>query len=58
MYNKDFVLNIEELETIETALRFYIAKGPDRSLECITLLGNLHQQKNWYRPKEGTYISG
>jgi len=73
-YNKLFVLDIDDISLIETALHSKIKKLSDRvifeELTAVTvceiedeikktndLLGKLHNQKRWYRPK-GTYISG
>lgn len=34
-------------------------KEYDENIKCInTLLGRLHEQKNWYRPKDKVYVSG
>jgi len=30
----------------------------DKAAALLDLLGSLHNQKNWYRPKDRTYISG
>lgn len=50
--NTQFELSVRDLELIETALR-----ALEQTKEVRELLGSLHNQKNWYRPKEG-YISG
>jgi hypothetical protein len=68
-YNSSFEINMEELVLIETALNFRkddLAKtasdpGSDQSNEAraiYELLGRLHNQKTFYRPKNETYISG
>ncbi len=70
MYTKKFDLGIRDIEIIEQALRakagrrgLAIAQGEtsdklkEEMMEIQELLGRIHQQKNWYRPKEG-YISG
>lgn len=51
-YNKNFELDIKDIALIETALR----KMP-MTKEVHELLGKIHNQKNWYRPK-GTYVGG
>ena len=53
--NTNFTLTVQDLELIEDALRARLDTS-DR-FKIIALLGKLHNQKNWYRPKEG-YISG
>lgn len=53
--NTNFTLTVQELELIESALRTRL--DSEDKLKILDLLGKLHQQKNWYRPKEG-YISG
>lgn len=70
MYTKKFDLGIRDIEIIEQALRakagrrgLAIAQGEtsdklkEEMMEIQELLGRIHQQKTWYRPKEG-YISG
>lgn len=68
--NKKFELNIRDIEIIEDALR---AKAGRRGLsiamgetsehvkeemhEIQELLGRIHNQKNWYRPKN-KFVSG
>lgn len=68
--NKSFELGIRDIEIIENALR---AKAGRRGLaiangetseklkeemdEIQDLLGRIHNQKNWYRPKNN-YVSG
>jgi len=68
--NKKFELTIRDIEIIEDALR---AKAGRRGLaiamgetservkeemhEIQELLGRLHNQKNWYRPKD-KFVSG
>ncbi len=69
--NKKFELNVRDIEIIEQALR---AKAGRRGLaiaqgetspqlrsemhEIQELLGRIYQQKNFYRPKDKTYVSG
>jgi hypothetical protein len=67
--NSNFEINIEELELIETALNFRkddLAKTSsdadssesNEARAIYELLGRLHNQKTFYRPKNETYISG
>jgi hypothetical protein len=72
-YTRKFELDTTELELVENALRLELNKAQSFLLGCrdtlkesksdkaaalLDLLGSLHNQKNWYRPKNGTYISG
>jgi len=52
-YNKLFELAVNDIALIEDALR-----SMPPSKEINNLLGRIHNQKNWYRPKNSTYISG
>jgi hypothetical protein len=68
--NLKFELSVKDIEIIETALRNKVGRRAQslmevddpvdrRELEEIRdLLGRLHQQKNWYRPKDGIYVGG
>lgn len=68
-YNRNFDIDLTDLDVIETALRERLKSlsvsdmgqaGPDddRELHSIKgLLGRLHNQKVFYRPKSG-YIGG
>ena len=69
--NKMFELSIEDIEIIESALRakagrrgMRIMRGEDEEQlrkemkQLNDLLGRLHEQKNWYRPKDDTYVGG
>ena len=69
--NLKFDLSVRDIEVIEHALRakagrrgIAIASGDHSEelrselLEIQELLGKLHDQKVWYRPKEKTYVSG
>ena len=51
--NTEFKLSVRDLELIEQALL-----SVEQTTEVRELLGKLHNQKNWYRPKEGIYIGG
>ena len=72
-YTRNFELNTTELELVENALRCELQKvqrlrgdcgvafeknAEDKAAALTELLGALHNQKNWYRPKKKTYISG
>tara|TARA_R100000030_G_scaffold97473_2_gene86440 strand:- start:12 stop:233 length:222 start_codon:yes stop_codon:yes gene_type:complete len=69
--NNNFKLTIRDIEIIEQALRakagrrgLAIAQGEtseklkEEMLEIQELLGRIHHQKNFYRPKSKTYVSG
>jgi len=69
--NKKFELSVRDIEVIEQALRakagrrgLAIAQGETSELlraemqEIQDLLGRIHHQKNFYRPKDKTYVSG
>ena len=69
--NLKFDLSVRDVEVIEHALRakagrrgIAIASGNyseelrREMLEIQDLLGKIHDQKVWYRPKEKTYVSG
>ena len=51
--NTEFNLSVRDLELIEQALL-----SVEQTQEVRALLGKLHNQKNWYRPKDGVYIGG
>ena len=57
--NKTFELSVDDLELIERSLTAFMttAEYPDQQL-IAQVLGKLHNQKNWYRPKNKVYISG
>ena len=57
--NKTFELDVSDISLIESALHERIPNASMDEIERIrNLLGRLHNQKNWYRPKQGVYISG
>jgi hypothetical protein len=74
VYNKNFKLDPNDIEIIEAALNAKLARRTNAAVlnptvenrqkllneanEIRDLLGRLHHQKNWYRPKKGTYIGG
>lgn len=58
-YNKEFKLDIDDIDLIEHSLRFCLKNNSHLDTKEINdLLGRLHNQKKWYRPKTGIYISG
>ena len=71
-YNTKFDLSVEDMDVIEHALREVKSKlaieainakdvaAPqvDKVGQIHELLGRLHNQKIFYRPKTGAYISG
>ena len=60
-YNTRFTLSLADLELIEAALRLSVTVDrPDRidAKAASELLGRLHDQKIFFRPKDGVYISG
>ena len=73
-YASSFRVNLQEMEVIEKALNYTLSVFLDelhtlpqgakaetlRSniREVNELLGSLHNQKNWFRPKSTVYISG
>lgn len=57
--NTQFKLTVEDIDTIEKALREYMRNVKDSDQrEIQKVLGKLHNQKNWYRPKTNTYVGG
>ncbi len=69
--NKHFDLSIRDIEVIESALRakagrrgMAIAEGDTSTqlhaemIEITELLGRIHNQKNWYRAKDGSFQGG
>ena len=55
--NTKFDLSVEDMDLIEAAVRKSQAEDQDKAREIHDLLGRLHNQKTFYRPK-GIYISG
>lgn len=56
--NTKFELSVRDIEYIEYALRLNLRYANDKDKRVISeLLGKIHNQKNWYRPKE-EYVSG
>ena len=80
--NKNFTLDVDDLDIIETALQKELGRLTEARIthiestitpaeelasvkdidikikEIYTLLGKLHNQKVWYRPKNKTYVGG
>lgn len=57
--NTNFELDVNDIELIEHSLRSQLATADDEeALRINTLLGHIHHQKIWYRPKKKVYISG
>lgn len=50
--NTKFTLSVRDIELIEQALR-----SVEQTREIQELLGKIHNQKNWYRPKD-KYVGG
>ena len=73
-YASSFKVNPQEMEVIEKSLNHTLAVSLDQLhtlpkgakaeklrsniREVNELLGSLHNQKNWFRPKSSVYISG
>mgnify|MGYP000866874775 FL=1 len=69
--NHKFELSVNDMKIIETALQNKLSRRAERLMqgedaeilqteakEIRELLGRLHNQKNWYRPSKGIYVSG
>ena len=69
--NYNFKLTVKDMKIIETALQNKLSRRAERIMqgedadiiqtearEIRELLGRLHNQKNWYRPSKGIYVSG
>ncbi|MEX0351104.1 MAG: hypothetical protein AB3N15_16900 [Paracoccaceae bacterium] len=62
-YNDMFELSVEDVDLIERALRGLAESLPsggeeDTERQVHDLLGRLHNQKIFYRPKTGVYVGG
>ncbi len=70
-YNRQFDLSLDDIELIENALRYkqkslsiddapelWLSEKEERLKQTQELLGRLHNQKQFYRPKKGSYVSG
>lgn len=59
MYNKNFELDLDDMELIERALRTLPSTCEQTDPKDVNeLLGRLHNQKVFYRPKNATYVGG
>ena len=61
--NTKFSLSVRDIDIIERALRTQldtkIEQNDEQAVrEIRDVLGRIHNQKNWYRPKQKPYISG
>lgn len=70
--NTNFEFDLRDIEIIESALRRKVSQKMNRNLddshaseklckearETAELLARIHHQKNWYRPKNKSYVSG
>ena len=63
--NTKFDLTVKDIRLIEDALREKMSvrdKDPElmqtEKKQINELLGKIHNQKNWYRSKNGVYVSG
>lgn len=69
--NKKFELSVRDIRIIEEALRNKASRRSERIMqgedvemlhqeakEINDLLGRIHNQKNWYRPKDKIYVGG
>ena len=69
--NYNFKLSVKDISIIETALKNKIGRRSQRIIEgedpemlqqemkeINDLLGRIHNQKSWYRPQQGVYVSG
>lgn len=60
-YNRTFELSLKDMDVIETALRSVDTNTACGTLDAKTIqgvLGKLHNQKWFYRPKNEVYVSG
>ena len=58
-YNTTFELSLEDMDLIEDALKKVAANENAVCPSSVQdLLGRLHNQKVFYRPKNGVYVSG
>jgi len=51
--NDKFKLSVQDIKIIENALL-----EQEQTAEIQNLLGRIHNQKNWYRPKDAIYVGG
>ena len=61
--NTEFRLTVKDIDLIEKALynmiSYYGNRGNNEGIKQVTaLLGKIHNQKNFYRPDDDSYVSG
>lgn len=61
--NENFKLGVNDIAIIESALnerilRLHKLSDASEAKEIHDLLGRIHNQKIWYKPKKEVYISG
>ena len=57
--NTQFELSVKDLDIIEHCLRYKMPFVDEEEKTKITqLLGKIHNQKNWHRPRNDIYVSG
>jgi len=61
--NEQFNISVAELALIEKALLNMISMASNRGdfdtvREITSLMGKIHNQKNWYVPKDGRFQGG
>ena len=71
-FNENFKMGLGEIDVFEDSLRYRLNSLSKDAVErnandvCVTdememihsVLGQLHNQKIWYRPKTSVYVSG
>ena len=71
-FNRNFKMGLGDIDVIEESLRLRlsslslkdVAVGESKNTinseiqKIQNVLGHLHNQKNWYRPKDKVYVSG
>jgi hypothetical protein len=62
-YNDMFELSVDDMDLIERSLRSLTEALPSEGAEeterqVHDLLGRLHNQKIFYRPRDGVYVGG
>ena len=71
-FNENFKMGLGEIDVIEDSLRYKLNSLSKDAVErnandvCVndemekihSVLGQLHNQKIWYRPKTSVYVSG
>ena len=71
-FNRTFTMGLAEIDVIEESLRLRLSSLSHQDLptgesknsvtyeiqKIQNVLGHLHNQKNWYRPKDKVYVGG